>query len=271
MKPGNGFILGILSDQRQKINVSEIYIVLHKILKFNFMKRQITFIIALLIFSAFGANAQTKQVYSTSGGELIFSFADINNQGDETGNIMRFSPFFNLQTNINYDVNNSFGLYTGLAIRNVGFIYDVPNSSTRMKYRNYTLGIPVGIKVGKMDGAFVYGGYEIEFPLNYKEKTFENEVREDKFNVWFSDRCPAFYNTVFLGVNLPYGANLKFKYYLTSFHNKDFEETKDGVTTKPYEFLESNVFYFALSFDLFKNNQLVDPTEKNDNKSAALY
>jgi hypothetical protein len=52
----------------------------------------------------------------------------------------------------------------------------------------------------------------------------------------------------------------------------DFEETNsDGSKSKPYENLEANVFYFALSFDLFKNTQLVDPVEVRDTKSAALY
>jgi hypothetical protein len=237
------------------------------------MKKKFTFILAFFVLAVLSLNAQTKKAYTTSGGEIIFSFADINNQGNETGNIMRFSPFFNLQSNLNYDPNQNFGVYTGLAIRNVGFIYDDPNSSSvRKKFRNYTIGIPVGLKVGKLDGAFVYAGYEIEFPLNYKEKTFDNEIKEDKFNVWFSNRVPALYHTLFLGVNLPYGANLKFKYYLTNFHNKDFEETNsDGSKSKPYEFLEANVFYFALSFDLFKNTQLVDPVEARDTKSAALY
>jgi hypothetical protein len=220
-----------------------------------------TFIVAL-IFGSVVAQAQVGELYSTSGGEMIFSFASIDNAGDDGGGIMRWSPVFNLQYMGNYDFSKNAGLFFGLSVRNVGFIYDnyTPpgeESTVKKKFRNYDVGIPVGLKLGDLDKVFVYGGYEIEFPFNYKEKTFENEVKTDKFNVWFSDRVPAFYNTFFVGIEFPYGANLKFKYYLTNFHNKDFTETlSDGTTQKPYENLNSNVFYISLCFNLFKGNEL---------------
>lgn len=235
------------------------------------MKTKISIIIAVLLMGVFELNAQTKKAYTTSGGEMIFSFATIDYNGGESGNIMRWSPFFNLQSLVNYDPSNNFGVFSGLSIRNVGFIYDNPNSGERKKYRNYTAGIPVGFKLGKLDKSFIYGGYEIEFPLNYKEKTFINEEKTDKFNVWFSKRVPTIYHTLFVGVQLPYGANLKFKYYLTSFFNKDYTEINLGNTSQPYKTVDVNIFYFSLCFDLFKNTQLVDPIEVKDTKSAALY
>jgi len=191
---------------------------------------------------------------------MIFSFASIDDNGSETGNIIRWSPVFNLQMLGNYDVNRGIGFFSGINIRNVGFIYDnyqYPDAenTVKKKFRNYTVGVPFGIKLGRMDKMFLYGGYEIEFPLNYKEKTFENEKKTDKFNVWFSNRVPAMYHTFMVGIQFPYGGNLKFKYYLTNFHNKDFTETlSDGSQVKPYEFLNANVFYISLNFALFKND-----------------
>jgi hypothetical protein len=40
------------------------------------------------------------------------------------------------------DFTNNIGLYTGLAVRNVGFIYDtdIPTKTIR---RSYTLGVPL--------------------------------------------------------------------------------------------------------------------------------
>jgi hypothetical protein len=70
------------------------------------MKKKFTFILAFFVLAVLSLNAQTKKAYTTSGGEIIFSFADINNQGNETGNIMRFSPFFNLQSNLNLQCRN---------------------------------------------------------------------------------------------------------------------------------------------------------------------
>jgi len=225
----------------------------------------------LFILGILGTYAQTQKAYTTSGGEMIFSFATIDNNGGESGNIMRWSPFINFQNLVNYDFNNNLGVFSGLNIRNVGFIYDVPNTNIRKKYRNYTAGIPVGFKLGKLDNLFVYGGYEIEFPLNYKEKTFENEKKTDKFNVWFSKRVPSVYHSLLLGINLPYGTNIKFKYYLTGFFNKNFKETIDGEVKMPYENLEANVFYFSLTFDLFKNTHFVDPMDSKNVKYSAMY
>lgn len=106
--------------------------------------RVIPFVFALLAgISAIAQDA--KKVYNTTSGELIFSFANINYNGNETSSVMRFSPVVNIQNMVNIDKTENFGLFTGLALRNVGFIYDVPGTNTRMKYRTYNIGIPVGI------------------------------------------------------------------------------------------------------------------------------
>lgn len=238
------------------------------------MKRNISLIFVLVCLTATMAFSQTKKPYTTSGGEMIFSFAVIDDDGSESGNVMRWTPFFNLQNLVNYDVNNSFGLFSGINIRNVGFIYDnytdkVSGDVVKKKFRNYTLGIPVGLKIGKLDKSFFYGGYEIEFPINYKEKTFQNE-QKDKFSVWFSGRVPVVYHTILAGIQFPHGMNLKFKYYLTSFHNKNFEEKVNGNIVKPYENLNSNIFYISLNFDLFKNYNLEPPDFDNKKETSAF-
>lgn len=193
--------------------------------------------------------------YFTSGTEFIFSFASIDNDGMDGNNIMRFSGFFNLQGMYNYDFGRSAGLFTGLAIRNVGFIEDFPDSGLRKKYRTYNIGIPVGIKLGSMGGTHLFAGYEIEFPINYKEKTFNNERKDDKFNVWFTSRVPTIYNTVMVGVQFNFGLSLKFKYYLTNFFNESYSEVNNaGETIYPFANKDVRIFYFSLSFNLFRNN-----------------
>lgn len=204
-------------------------------------------------------SAQTR-TYVTSGGEMIFSFANIDNNGINPENIVRFSPVFNAQVYGNFDFGQNFGLIAGGSIRNVGFINgntDPENSGVKKKYRNYNLGIPIGIKIGKLNKVFLFGGYEIEFPFHYKEKTFVNGTKQDaKISTWFSSRTPVLYHTVFAGIQFPYGMSLKFKYYLTNFFNKDFTETVNGVQTKPYSGYDANVFYFSFSFALFQNNKV---------------
>jgi hypothetical protein len=220
--------------------------------KFTFL-----LLVAILGLSMMSAAQSSTKKYWVSGMEIPFQWATIKYDGTETGSVMRFAPFLNITSYFNIDPSRSFGFITGLAVRNVGFIYDVPETTTRMKFRNYNVGIPVGVKVGKMTGTFVYGGYEIEFPFVYKEKKFENEVKTEKFVIWFSGRVPSFYNTVFIGINLIKGLNVKFKYYFTNFHDQDYTEVVDGVENQPYKKLKSNVMYVSVSFNLFRNAKLV--------------
>ena len=214
--------------------------------------KKLIFTLSIALLSAISTFAQSD-FYVTSGGEMIFSFATIDNNGNATGNIMRWSPVFNFHGHGNYDFNKNIGLIFGLGIRNVGFIYNEPGTGIKKKYRNYNIGIPVGVKLGNLGKVFVYGGYEIEFPINYKEKTFINE-QKTKFNVWFSKRVPAYYHSAFFGVQFPYGLSLKFKYYISEFFNQDYTEN-DG--NQPYKGFEANVFYFSLTTSLFRDNKVI--------------
>lgn len=208
------------------------------------------------LFLSLSAHSQTKTVdpkkpYWTSGGEWIFSSGTLDN----FNNVVRFSPVINLQSLANFDKTSQFGWFTGINIRNVGFIYD-ESATVRKKVRNYNLGIPVGVKFGNLDKSFFFGGYELEMALNYRERRFENERRTDRFSVWFSDRVNFFQHALFVGVALPKGTSIKAKYYLTSFYNQNFQATDgSGNLVKPYQGIDANIFYISLNFDLFKNGK----------------
>ena len=221
----------------------------------------IPFIIILCSFTSLSQEKKTK-IYGSFGLEMIFSFATIDNHGYDQGNIMRWAPVINPQSMINIDFNDYFGLFSGLAIRNVGFIYDNPLDTVyyaKYKYRTYNFGIPVGFKVGKLDKFLFFGGYEIEFPFVYKEKQFINDVKEDKDVIWFTDRVEPVQHSLLAGIQFPYGPTLKFKYYLTNFHNRDYEAVMEGgEKTKPYDF-KSNIFYFSLAWNLFTNWRDYEP------------
>jgi hypothetical protein len=214
----------------------------------------------ILLFGMLGSMllAQQGEVYFTSGGEMIFSFANIEYEGTEPSSVIRWSPVFNIQGMMNVDLGKNFGLFTGLAIRNVGYIFDDYKTindvgdeiTVKKKFRTYNLGIPAGIKIGKIDKAFLYGGYEVEFPFHYKEKTFIDD-NKDKITAWFSNRVEQIQHGFLVGIQFPYGANIKFKYYLSSFHNQDYVASQ--TSSKPYENLDVNVFYISLNFALFRN------------------
>jgi hypothetical protein len=224
------------------------------------MKKVFTLSFFCILFAVSGFS-QSKS-YVTSGLEIIFSEAKMSDtENPDASSTLRFAPIINPQSMLNVDLSKNIGIFTGLAIRNVGYIYD--NYTTRnpsdelttpikKKFRTFNVGIPFGVKLGELNGFFFYGGYEIEFPFVYKEKTFNTAGEKTNTDVyWFSNRTENIQQSWLVGVQLPYGMNLKFKYYFTEFHNQDFEA--NGI--KPYAGLKSNIWYISLTGNLFKNAQ----------------
>ena len=216
------------------------------------MKHIICISILCIFFTVSGFSQKT---YVTSGGEMIFSFANIEDNGINENSMLRWAPVFNFQSMVNADFSSHFGLFSGFAVRNIGYIYgnytDPANGSNyKKKFRSYNFAVPVGIKIGDLDKLFLYGGYEIELPFLYKEKTFDQGDKVTKITGWFSNRQEQFQHGFLVGIQFPYGANLKFKYYLSEFHNRNYI---DGNGNKPYEGLKANIFYISLSSYLFKN------------------
>ena len=216
------------------------------------MKRFVVTIATFIIVSssAFGQNKS----YISASFESIFSFANIKYYGATESSIIRWSPVFNIQGMLNKDISSHFGVFTGLAVRNVGYIYDGYKDSAggntyKKKFRSYNLAIPLGIKMGNLNGIFAYAGYEFELPFLYKEKTFDGGDKISKITGWFSNREVLFQHGFFVGIQFPYGINLKFKYYLSEFNNQNYT---DAAGNKPYAGLKANIFYFSFNFNLFK-------------------
>ncbi len=118
-------------------------------------------VLALLITLP-ASEVEGQKKYITAGGELILSWASAKQNGADVTTITRFSPFFNIQTQFHYDAAEKLGFFTGINVRNVGFIFDDPvTAKTRYKVRTYTLGIPFAIKLGEVSRSFLFGGYEL--------------------------------------------------------------------------------------------------------------
>ncbi|PRY85662.1 hypothetical protein [Mongoliibacter ruber] len=213
-------------------------------------------LIAFILQLPFFLQAQ-KQVstypntYWSSGGEWIFSGGAV----EGVNNVVRWAPVINLQNFLNFDSNENFGWFTGINLRNVGFIFD-ETPQIRKKVRTYNAGVPLGVKFGNLDSQFFFAGYELEWAFNYRERTFVDERRVDRFNVWFSDRVNRWQSSFFAGVTLPGGTSIKVKYYPTEFFNRDFTVSPDpGVFIRPYENLRANVVYVSLSFNVFSRGE----------------
>lgn len=224
-----------------------------------------TFIFALAFAASFSAFAQdsddysekknNSKVYYTKGGNAsLLSFAQVTRNGEEVSSIPRFTMFVNIGTNANVDLGNNFGLFAGLNLTNIGMITEetivgtVKTDVFKYKQRVYALGVPVGIKIGDLRKFYVYGGAEAAYAINFKQKTFINGEKVDKFNEWFSNRSNPFMPALFAGFQTKQGFGLKVQYYLTDFLNPDFSE--NGV--KPYANTESKIFFVTLGYNFGK-------------------
>jgi hypothetical protein len=169
--------------------------------------------------------------------------------GNEPSPIIRYSTFLHFGEQLHVNLGKSFGLYTGIGVRNIGMINRL-NDTIKVKQRVYALGIPVGIKIGDMQKR-VYAalGAELELFFNYKQKTFLGSGRGEKvekLNKWFSDRTPLLNPSLFVEFNFKKGTYLKLRYYPLNFlvaHKQNFTVNKIKTGFRP----ETSQL-FALSF-----------------------
>ncbi len=221
-------------------------------------------LIALLV-STLSVNAQIR-IYSTTGLEFPFTFADLDVLTHKKGNTLRFSAFPNINEQLNFDFSRNFGVYTGLSFRNLGFNYksvksDIPltdfenfygvNSNFVKKFRTLSLGIPVGLKLGNFQKFFFYGGYELGIPFHYKEVTIIDKTKT-KTTEWFSDKVSPLTHSFFFGVEFPYSVNVKFNWNFTKFFNKKCDLPIENLTI-PYNLFHSNVFFISLNISILEN------------------
>jgi hypothetical protein len=169
--------------------------------------------------------------------------------GNEPNPIIRYSAFFHFGEQFHVNFGKSFGLYTGIGVRNIGMINRL-NDSIKVKQRVYALGVPVGIKLGDMQKrVYLALGAELELFFNYKQKTFLGSGRGDKvekFNEWFSDRTPLLNPSLFLEFKFKKGTYLKLRYYPLNFLVADKQNfTVNQIKTG---FRPETSQLFALSF-----------------------
>lgn len=188
-------------------------------------------VIVTLLIGVHGVKAQSD-LYTVSSGEVIFGWADVEQNVDGTmqnvSTIPRFTLFFHVGQYVHYDFSNSFGIFSGGAIRNVGFITeDGALGLEKEKHRSYTLGVPLAVKLGTFKNHFyVFGGAEYELLFHYKYKWWEGGTKY-KTSEWFSNRTKRFVPSVFAGVQFPKGLNLKFRYYLDDMLNSNYKKGND--------------------------------------------
>ncbi len=186
----------------------------------------------------------------------IFSTAIMDRPGDyHKVTTVRFS-MLNIGYHFNYDFDEHFGIFTGLGIKNIGFIekVDRPNTDkdSTIKRRVYTIGVPLGFKLGnlaKKHYGFIGGG--IDVPFNYREKGFVDRGSKTKFNEFWSRRTPEYMPYIFAGFAYGKGSTFKVQYYPSNFFNTEYNETyATGPTMYPYRGYNVNLLYVSLGIDI---------------------
>ncbi|RQO30676.1 hypothetical protein DBR32_08060 [Taibaiella sp. KBW10] len=162
----------------------------------------------------------------------------------------RFTAFLHIGATAHINFNDNFGLFSGLGVKNIGFIEKFSGNDSTVKRRVYTIGIPLGIKVGNMSGTYAMLGGGLDIPFHFKEKGFVKRSSKVKQTEWFSQRNETLMPYVFVGAHFKPGVNLKLQYYPTNFLNTDFKQTVNNVTTQPYAGYKVNLAMVTLGIDI---------------------
>jgi hypothetical protein len=254
-------------------------------------------IVALMLVSL--PNYGQTKTYTTSGGEIIFSWGDLKytdafqssyDQASISSQPVRFTTFLHLQQRWHLDLNNSIGFFTGLSLRNIGMTSDevLPENyqdanptyfNAKIIRRTYSVGVPLAIKLGSFnDHLYVYAGGEMEWAFHYKEKWWDNHSRsgsKTKTTTWWPNQVTTFLPSAFVGLQFPGGVNLKFKYYLENFLNSKEYNNYANATNRSHvvsdltKYEQSNLFYVSISFN-FKTANIIKQLDSSDTV-ASLY
>ena len=227
-------------------------------------------VIVLLGFSL-SANAQdsivakhnaapTRKWYGMTGAQLIFSKGEVMDNQSYIPNILRFTCFFHVQHQFNYDVGRAFGFYTGFSLINVGFINSIglpDGSSATLKQRSYSFGIPLGFKFGNMPhGDYLALGAEGECMFAYKQKILYNGTKTIENDAWFSnDHVNLFNPSLFAELRFHNGTYIRFKYYVLPFLQDKTNNLNIGNYQVAYTPEKSALYYVSVGVLLKKKHK----------------
>lgn len=227
---------------------------------------------------AIATSSSIKKLYASSTLDAsIFSTAFMSspNSNQSLGTI-RYTYFINLGFNLHYNFSKSVGVFSGLNIKNIGFIEQVKTLDSTIKRRVYTLGIPVGIKMGNLKRKnFGFFGGGVDLPFNYREKGFVKRNDKEKFSEWFSDRVPAVMPYIFAGISVDPGLTLKLQYYPGNFLNADHTETitsvgNIAVVRQPYANYDVQLFLVSLGIDIGSKKGITKKKKGSDRSTGMM-
>lgn len=199
--------------------------------KIYFMRQLLLSFIALSIFtcqsyaqntSGDASTSKKKFVASTVVETSLLQFANGCYADDSLEAVVRFTYFFNMGVDFNYQASKRFKPFFGLNMKNIGLIIKKEDSvnTYRWKHRVYTVGVPIGIKLYFLEKnkLMFKAGADFSYAFNYKKKYFVNKTKT-KSNEFFSDQTNNFMPSIFVGAAYS-GVTASVNYYLNNFFNE---------------------------------------------------
>jgi hypothetical protein len=217
------------------------------------MKKSLLLILSLLSIQSILFAQINKKVYVVFENKALFQMGLLKDSaGNKQNSSMRFAPFANLTLEMHKDLDITFGIYTGIGVKNVGFIYK-PNDSinSKVKSRAYSLCIPIGFKYGNIiEDKYLYVSAELLIQLGYKEKAFTNDgdisIRK---NLYKSNPINIFNYCATIGYNYK-GYTIGVEYTLGNFYDPNYRFQPDKANAK-YTMAgpsKSNILTFFFGF-----------------------
>lgn len=193
------------------------------------MKKATNYLFALLILLYNTTLAQTssddlpnleKKKFSLTGGveSNLLQIASVSAGGVNLPTVLRYSYFFNMGVDVNFNLSDNISPFTGFHLKNIGIITK-PNDSIKFKERVYVLSAPIGLRVFNYKRNIMFkAGADAGLAINYKIKTFFKENKVSKQNEYFSTKANLFFASIFAGVQI-HGIAVTCNYYLTNFYS----------------------------------------------------
>lgn len=212
------------------------------------------------------SNIQAQKVYTSTQLKLIFSSAhQTQRNGSTIKSPMRFSGFFNYSIIANIDFNKTFGISIGGEIKNIGLI--LKDSVYHTKHRAYAVGVPVYLRVGKLDNRwYFFAGGQYDYMFAYKEKVFVDDAKIKRTN-GYSNSVTPFIPSVFAGFRGKSGASFSVHYMLDNFFSSDyrFKDPRQNNASLNDGYTNSQILYFCIGFmgDLDKKSNAPIPPKQN--------
>ncbi|MBS1777092.1 MAG: hypothetical protein JSS64_12520 [Bacteroidetes bacterium] len=179
-----------------------------------------------------------------NGLDLSMLSTSVNTKADGTQHLTtpRFTAVVNLGISLHYDLSKNIGLISGIGLRNMGFVEE--ENGYTVKRRVYSLGIPLGIKIGDLRNRnFLFLGGGADFPFHYREKRFTKRNEKSSYSKWMGDETPRVLPFIFAGYSFDPGITLKVQYYPGNFLNDQFMDSHNN-------FSGQNVHLLLLSIGL---------------------